>query len=71
MIARSRNEDASFNTSLYIQDLSDGRVVNIFHYTKWPDHQVPPDGNGVIALTSLVENSRKTHGHGPIIVACR
>ncbi|XP_028402584.1 receptor-type tyrosine-protein phosphatase F-like isoform X2 [Dendronephthya gigantea] len=51
-------------------DLSDGRVVNIFHYTKWPDHGVPPDGNGVIALTSLVENSRKSHGHGPIIVAC-
>ncbi|CAB4021699.1 receptor-type tyrosine- phosphatase S [Paramuricea clavata] len=51
-------------------DLTDGQVVNIFHYTKWPDHRVPANGSDVIALTSLVENSRMNHGQGPIIVAC-
>ncbi|CAB4029490.1 receptor-type tyrosine- phosphatase S, partial [Paramuricea clavata] len=51
-------------------DLSDGQVVNIFHYTKWPDHQIPPDADAVITLTSLVENSIKNYGLGPIIVAC-
>ncbi|XP_028402580.1 receptor-type tyrosine-protein phosphatase delta-like isoform X10 [Dendronephthya gigantea] len=51
-------------------DLTDGQVVNIFQYTKWPDHRTPPDANGVISLTSLVENSRKSFDPAPIIVAC-
>ncbi|CAB3997379.1 receptor-type tyrosine- phosphatase epsilon-like isoform X2 [Paramuricea clavata] len=51
-------------------DLSDGQVVNIFHYTKWPDHRVPPNADCVIRLTSLAENSRKNYGQGPIVVVC-
>ncbi|CAB4012926.1 receptor-type tyrosine- phosphatase epsilon-like, partial, partial [Paramuricea clavata] len=51
-------------------DLSGGQVVNIFHYTKWPDHQIPPDADAIITLTSLVENSIKNYGLGPIIVVC-
>ncbi|CAB4015126.1 receptor-type tyrosine- phosphatase delta isoform X4 [Paramuricea clavata] len=51
-------------------DLSDGQVVNIFHYTNWPDHYVPSDADAIITLTSLVENSRKNYGQRPIIVAC-
>ena len=54
-----------------MQDLSDGLVVNIFHYTKWLDHRVPPNADGVVSLTSLVENSKKSRGQGPVIVACR
>ncbi|XP_028418441.1 receptor-type tyrosine-protein phosphatase epsilon-like, partial [Dendronephthya gigantea] len=51
-------------------DLSDRRVVNIFHYTKWPVRRVPSKADGVISLMSLVEQSRKNHGQGPVIVAC-
>ncbi|XP_028402428.1 receptor-type tyrosine-protein phosphatase S-like [Dendronephthya gigantea] len=70
----SENESDGIWTRKFIispyPDLTDGQVVNIFQYTKWQDHRVPPDANGVISLTSLVENSRKSFDPAPIIVAC-
>ncbi|CAB4043941.1 receptor-type tyrosine- phosphatase epsilon, partial [Paramuricea clavata] len=71
----SETEENGIRTRKFVlspyPDLSDGQVVNIFHYTKWADHRVPPNADGIISLTSLVENSRKSHGQQPIIVACR
>ena len=37
---------------------------------KWPDQQAPSKADAVVTLTSLVENSRKDFGEGPIVVVC-
>ena len=37
---------------------------------KWPDQQAPSKADAVVTLTSLVENSRKNFGRGPIVVVC-
>lgn len=48
------------------------RLARHYHYTSWPDHQVPPLTSTILRFRDLVrEHMEQQEGSGPALVHCR
>ena len=56
-----------------VSSLKDAEVRTVvhYHYTAWPDKQVPSSVSGIIKLRDLLKDERRQNGMAVALVHCR